>query len=559
MVLQKKRLGKILVDSGLISEEQLQEAISSQDGRSLMRTLVDLGFVSEADVSSVLAKQMNLNFVDLNAYNVNPSAITLVSEEIVRRYLILPIDFEEDKLIVAMVDPTNVFAIDDLRIITGYEIKSVVATESDLIATFSQYTKAGEKFDEMSRTISLEMGEGTERKVRITDEVVGKEAPIVRLVSLIITEAVRSRANDIIIEPQEADLRIRYRIDGVLHEIMRTQKRVHSGLISRIKIVSGMDIAERRVPQDGRFGMVIDQKGVDFRVASLPTIHGEMIVLRLLEKESILYRLEDLGMLPEDLERFKLSFSKPYGAFLVCGPTGSGKTTTLYASLHVLNDIAKNLITVEDPVEYRLAGVNQVQVNPKAGLTFASALRSILRNDPDIVMIGEIRDGETALIAVESALTGHLVLSTLHTNNAASALTRLTEMGIEPFLIASAVDCVVAQRLGRKLCKFCKEPYSPEESVLKQLSVPLEEGKNLTLYRAKGCKRCGGTGYRGRIGFYEVLLVSEAIERLIIARASSDEIHSVAVSEGMKSLEKDVFQKVKEGITSVEEMFRAII
>ncbi|MDP3013315.1 MAG: ATPase, T2SS/T4P/T4SS family [Candidatus Subteraquimicrobiales bacterium] len=559
MVLPKKRLGKILVDSGLITEDQLQEAISSQDGRSLMRTLVDLGYVSEADVGQILANSMNLPFVDLGNYNINASAIHLVSEKIIRRYLVLPIDFEEDKLVVAMADPTNIFAIDDLRIITGYEIKPVVVIESDLLTTYTQFVQVGEKFSEMSETVALEIEEKIKKRIKVSDEELEKEAPVVRLVNLIIIEAVRNRANDIIIEPQEADLRIRYRVDGVCHEMMRTQKQLHSGLISRIKIIGGMDIAERRVPQDGRFGMVVDKKGVDFRVVTLPTIHGEMIVLRLLERESILYRLEDLGVLPEDLEKFQSSFVKPYGAILVTGPTGCGKTTTLYAALHVINTVEKNLITVEDPVEYRLAGVNQVQVNPKAGLTFASALRSILRNDPDIVMIGEIRDGETALIAIESALTGHLVFSTLHTNDAASALTRLTEMGIEPFLTASAVDCIVAQRLGRRLCKFCKEPYSPTESVLECLGLDAEKDKELTLYRAKGCKKCGGTGYRGRIGFYEVLMVSEAVERLVIGKASSNEIHSVAVSEGMKTLEKDVVEKVIQGINSVEEMFRAII
>jgi len=330
-------------------------------------------------------------------------------------------------------------------------------------------------------------------------------------------------------------------------------------LISRVKILAGMDIAERRVPQDGRFGVTVDKRAIDFRVATLPTIHGEKVVLRLLEKESVLMTLDELGFLPATLARFKSSFTKPYGAILVTGPTGSGKTTTLYGALSLLNVPEKNVITVEDPVEYRLPGLNQVQVNVRAGMTFAAGLRSILRHDPDIVMIGEIRDEETALIAVESALTGHLVLSTLHTNSAAAGLTRLTEMGVEPFLIGSAVDCIVAQRLARRLCGDCREEYVPEREALEKIGFPLGGGDVPKLYRAGGCKKCNNTGYKGRVGVYEVLLVSDAIERLTVDRATSDEIHKVAVKEGMGTMRGDGLEKARQGMTSVEEIMRVLI
>jgi len=559
MVRVKKRLGKILIEAGLITEEQLQQALESQDGKTLGRTLVDLGFITEADIAATLAKRMNLPFVDVGNYEINPSAATIISEDMARRYTILPIDFEGEKLVVAMADPANIFAIDDLRIVTGYDIKTVVATESDLLAAINQYSRVDRAVEQVVESITPEV----EAEVAVPEE--GKEeieeargAPIVKLVNLILTEAVRDRANDVHIEPQEKELRIRYRIDGVLHEIMSSPKKVQNGVISRIKIMAGMDIAERRVPQDGRFSLTVDKKEIDFRVATLPAIHGEKIVLRLLEKESIMMDLGELGLLQESYERFKDSFTKPYGAILVTGPTGCGKTTTLYAVLNVINTVERNLITVEDPVEYRLTGINQVQVNPKAGLTFASALRSILRNDPDVVMIGEIRDEETALIAVESALTGHLVLSTLHTNDAPSALTRLTEMGLEPFLTSSAVDCVVAQRLARRLCKECKEAYEPSPEMLERVGFSFD-GKVPTLYKVKGCKKCNNTGYKGRIGIYEIMMVSETVERLTVERATAEQIKEVVIAEGMKTLREDGFEKVRLGITSLEEILRVIV
>ena len=544
------KLGKILLDAALITEKQLKEAMVSKNGKSLSRSLVDLGFASEIDIAAIVAKRMNLPYLDISGYEIDPAAATIISEELARRYRMLPIDFDEDRLVVASADPANIFAIDDLRIVTGYDISVVVCTESDLLSAIGRFAQIDKTVEEVVETVEEAVTARSEEKE-------AEEAPIVKLVNLIISEAVRDGANDVHIEPQEKDVRIRYRIDGVLHEIMRAPKPAQPGMIARLKILSGMDIAERRIPQDGRFGLSIESKAIDFRAATLPTIHGEKIVLRLLEKENALLNLGDLGFLDRSLRTFKSSFIKPYGAILVSGPTGSGKTTTLYAVLNILNVPEKNIITVEDPVEYRLRGMNQVQVNPKAGLTFASGLRSILRNDPDIVMIGEIRDRETALIAVESALTGHLVLSTLHTNDAPSAITRLTEMGIEPFLTSSAVDCVVAQRLARKLCKHCKEAYTPSPKALAESGFPRKSDKLPTLYKAKGCNKCR-EGYKGRVGVYEVMQVSEAIERLTVERTTADEIKKIAVSEGMKTMIEDGFEKVRQGITSIEEIMRVI-
>ena len=544
----------VLLSKNLINANQLNEAIKSQKKkgkRSIVKVILDKGFVDEGTLMPIFAEQRGMSFVDIGSYPVDVSAVLTITENMARRYLVLPISFDKGgRLVVAVADPDNIFVLDDLRIVTGYNIKPVVAAESNLTSAIEKYYKMDE-FDE-------EFKEVDEEKKRLSEvREVTEEAPIVKLVNIILAKAVRDRASDVHIEPQEKDIRVRFRIDGVLHEIMRSPKRVQSAIISRLKIMAGMDIAERRKPQDGRCTLNINKKPVDFRVATLPTVYGERIVLRILEKESILIKLEDLGFLPGTLERFKNSFTKPYGAILVTGPTGSGKSTTLYATLNVLNSPEKNIITVEDPVEYRLRGINQIQINPRAGLTFASGLRSILRCDPDTIMVGEIRDKETASIAIESALTGHLVLSTLHTNDAPSAVTRLTEMGIEPFLTSSAVDCVVAQRLARKLCSHCKEAYKPSSEIKKELNLSPDE--DITLYRAKGCNKCNDTGYRGRIGLYEVMIVSEAIERLTVERASVEDVKRVAVSEGMLTLRQDGIEKLKKGITSVEEIMRVVI
>jgi len=450
-----------------------------------------------------------------------------------------------------------VFALDDIRTITRMDIKPVVATASDIESAIRKYGQFDKNVEDIASEASAQTADDLEDLANIRAAV--EEAPIVKLVNLLISQAVSDRASDIHIEPTERDIRIRYRIDGVLHEVMRSPKNIQNGLISRLKIMADINIAERRVPQDGRVGLVVGGKAVDLRVATLPTVFGEKIVIRILDKSNALLKLEDLGFVKGAYQRFEVGFRKPYGTILVTGPTGSGKSTTLYATLNIINDISRNIITVEDPVEYRLAGVNQVQVNNKAGLTFASALRSILRSDPDVILIGEIRDRETAMIAMEAALTGHLVLSTLHTNDAPSSLGRLVEIGVEPYLVASALDCVVAQRLARKLCEKCKEEYPPMKPELVEAGYSEEEqGEIKKLFRPVGCQHCGKTGYRGRIGLYEVMNMSEEIERMAVERASSDDVKRMAVEQGMSVLREDGLEKARNGMTSLEEIFRVV-
>ena len=551
---KQERLGRILVNNKIINEEQLQLALERQreTGDSLGRVLIDLKMVSEGALTSILARQIGLKYVDLANYNVDISACSLVDAEVARRYTLLPIGFDGDKLLVAMADPTNVFALDDISIMTGMEIEPVVATKEDIGAAINRYCRTEADIDLSTEEVSVEAS-GPDEAAEAED------APIVKYVNLLITEAVADRASDVHIEPMENDVRVRFRIDGVLHEIRRNPKQIHPGVVARIKVMADMNIAEKRLPQDGRASVDIRGKPIDLRVASLPTIYGEKIVLRILDKSSSLMSLEELGFSEDILDIYARSFTKPYGTIMVTGPTGSGKTTTLYATLNVLNTIKKNIITVEDPVEYRLPLINQVQVHYRAGLTFASALRSILRCDPDIVMIGEIRDPESAQIAIESALTGHLVLSTLHTNDAASALTRLLEMGIEPFLIASAVDCVSSQRLARRLCTRCKEAYEPDPGFLERVGFTWDDGQDQVLFRPRGCPACNNTGFKGRVGIYEVLEVTEGIEHLVARNAPHVEIAEMARLHGMRTLREEGFIKVREGITSIEEVLRVII
>ncbi len=551
---KQDRLGQILLQNKIINEEQLAEALEKQQasGKSLGRVLVELGMVSEGALTAILAQQIGMKYVDLGNFQVDISAASTVDAETARKYTLIPISYDNGKLVVAMADPTNIFALDDIRIMSGMEVEPVVSTKDDILSAINRYCHSGESMD------LGEVAEVTTEGEEESEESAADDAPIVKYVNLLISEATEERASDVHIEPMENDVRIRYRIDGVLHEIRRSPKKLHPGVVARIKVMADMNIAEKRLPQDGRTAMDVRGRPIDLRVASLPTIHGEKIVLRILDKSSSLMSLEELGFNPQAMELYRKSFVKPYGTILVTGPTGSGKTTTLYATLNVLNTIEKNIITVEDPVEYRLPLINQVQVHYKAGLTFAAALRSILRCDPDIVMIGEIRDPESAQIAIESALTGHLVLSTLHTNDAPSALTRLLEMGIEPFLIASAVDCVSAQRLARRLCERCKEPYQPDLQYLENIGFPLDDGVE-TLYRPVGCPACNNTGFKGRIGLFEVLAVSEQIERLVARNAPHVEIAEQAKAEGMQTLREDGFMKVKQGITSLEEVLRVIM
>jgi type IV pilus assembly protein PilB len=549
-------LGSLLIDEGLLTEAQLDAAVAEQarSGKPLGRLLIEQGTISEAELVRTLARQVGLEFVDLNDRTIDGSVAALVSESLARRYQAIPIGWEDGKLVVAMADPSNVFAVDDIRALAGAEVRTVVATASQIIETIERFFRVDGEVDEVMQAATDEADEETD--LSGLSEIV-EDAPIVKFVNLLVNQAVNDRASDIHVEPNETDLRIRFRIDGVLHEVMRSPRSIQAGVISRLKVMADINIAERRVPQDGRITMKVSGRNIDLRVATLPTVYGEKVVMRILDKSQAVLKLEDLGFLPEALARFEAC----YGTILVTGPTGSGKSTTLYSTLNQLNTPDRNIITVEDPVEYRLAGINQVQIHPKAGLTFAGALRSILRADPDIVLVGEIRDKETAIIGIEAALTGHLVLSTLHTNDAASTPMRLVEMGVEPFLVTSALDCVVAQRLARKLCDKCKEPYQPTEAELNEAGWPAEEleaGEWPTLHRAIGCGSCGRTGYRGRFGIHEVLVMSEELERLVIERRSSEDLQKVALMQGMMSMRSDGLRKAGKGLTSLQEIFRVV-
>ncbi|MBV9486386.1 MAG: Flp pilus assembly complex ATPase component TadA [Frankiaceae bacterium] len=552
-----KQLGDILLEDGLVTQQQLFDAYDEHQkaGRALGRVLVDRGVLTESQLVAALAQQIGMKFVDLADYPIDGAALASVPQAVCRRYNALPIGYEDGKLLVAMSDPANVFAIDDMRSITGVDVKPVVATKSDVTSAINRYHRADSDLDDLTMVLEQEEDESLDGLKEVVED-----APIVKFVNLLITQAINDRASDIHLEPTERELRVRFRIDGVLHEIMKSPKNIQAGVISRLKIMADINIAERRIPQDGRLSVNVAGKKIDLRVATLPTVWGEKVVMRVLDNSTAMMRLSDLGFSQNNYDRYAVSFTKPYGMILVTGPTGSGKSTTLYATLNIVSRPEINVITVEDPVEYRIGGINQVQVNPKAGLTFASALRSILRSDPDVVLIGEIRDHETAQIAIEAALTGHLVLSSLHTNDAPSAMTRLVEMGIEPFLVGSALDAVLAQRLARKLCEKCKEPYTPEPEALLSARFPWQDGEPLpTLHRAIGCAACAKTGYRGRLALHEVMGVSEEIERLTVARASAIEIEKVAREQGMTSLRLDGMEKVVAGITSLEEILRVVV
>jgi type IV pilus assembly protein PilB len=552
-----KQLGDILVEDGLVTQTQLAEAFDEHQraGRALGRVLVDRGVLSESQLVAALAKQIGMRFVDLSDFPVDGAALASVPQAVARRYNALPIGYEDGKLIVAMSDPANVFALDDIRSITGMDVKPVVATKADVLSAINRYHRAEGDLDDISMALDVEEEEDLSNLKEVVED-----APIVKFVNLLITQAINDRASDIHLEPTERDLRVRFRIDGVLHDIMRSPRNIQGGVISRLKIMADINIAERRIPQDGRLSVNATGKKVDLRVATLPCVWGEKVVMRILDNSTAMLKLSDLGFSDANYARYSTSFTKPYGMILVTGPTGSGKSTTLYATLNIVSRPEINVITVEDPVEYRIPGINQVQTNVKAGLTFASALRSILRSDPDVVLIGEIRDHETAQIAIEAALTGHLVLSTLHTNDAPSAMTRLVEMDIEPFLVGSALDAVLAQRLARRLCERCKEPYTPEPEVLKSARFPWEDFAPLpTLYRAVGCSACAKTGYKGRLALNEIMIVSEEIERMTVDRASAVEIGKVAVEQGMRPLRLDGMDKASAGLTTIEEVLRVVV
>lgn len=555
-MVEHEHIGSVLVDTGLVTDADMVRArsLQAQNGDSLTRVLVEEGMVSEVDLAKMLAKHIGVEYLSLNDVTIDPAAAVLIPESLARRYAAIPIKFEDDALVVAMADPGNVLVVDDIRAITALRIIPKIASRSEIDDAIR---RLGRYDDSVADLADLVGGDAADEDLSKIEAAV-EEAPIVKLVNTLITRAVNERASDLHVEPGEKNLRVRFRIDGVLHEVMSTPRSVSGAVVSRLKIMADLDIAERRVPQDGRVSLRVAGRPIDLRVATLPTIHGEKVVLRILDKEDAVLDLKSLGFLPHSLDRFEQSYTKPYGAILVTGPTGSGKTTTLYSALNILNSPDRHIITVEDPVEYRLAGVVQVQVNRKAGLQFSTVLKSILRSDPDVVLIGEVRDAETAKIAVEAALTGHLVLTTLHTNDSASSVNRLVDMGVEPYLVASALDSILAQRLARRLCDRCKQTKPATPELVRQMGMNPDDGP-LTIYTAVGCKACADTGYRGRVAIVEVLLVSEEIQRMAVERRPSDEIKALAVEQGMMTLRQDGMEKVKLGMTTLEEVLRVVV
>ncbi|WP_258359262.1 GspE/PulE family protein [Moorella sulfitireducens] len=542
----RRRLGDLLIAAGMITPAQLEEALREQkrSGERLGKVLVRLGFITEASILEVLEFQLGIPKVVLADYHLDPEVVRLVPEGLARRYQAIPIRLDGNRLLVAMADPLNLLALDDLRLATGKEIMPAIAAEREIEEALSQFWQ---------EAASAVMGEvAAAAALEVTGPGGAEGAPAVRLVNSFIQQAIQMRASDIHIEPQEGEVRVRLRVDGLLRELTHLPLGVLSSLISRIKIMAGMDIAEKRLPQDGRFQFTLGKRSVDLRVSSLPTVYGEKIVLRLLDQSTMLLSLDDLGFLPGLKERFESLIHNSYGMLLITGPTGSGKTTTLYATLNILSSPEKNIITIEDPVEYLLPGINQVRVNPKAGLTFASGLRSILRQDPDIIMVGEIRDRETADIAVRAATTGHLVFSTLHTNDAAGAVTRLLDMGVESYLVNSSLIGVVAQRLVRRLCPHCREIYRPEQGSLEKTWLPAVE----ELWRGRGCQRCNFTGYAGRTAIQEVLVMNEELRGLVTAKAPAMALKEAAIAAGMVPLMQDGLEKVRQGITTVNEVLR---
>ncbi len=562
---RSRSLGQIMLDEGLVTREQLDRAIQmhQRSGGHLGRILVDLGVTNEQQLARALSIQWGMSFVDLSQESIQPDAVNLIPQHLALRHKVLPIEKTMRRLKLAIADPLNVVALDDVRLVTGLEIEPVIAPEEEITAAISQHYAADiDLMDEAARNAAgteLEVGEDRGEEISLDRlRTMVEEAPVVRLVNLMINQAIADGASDIHIEPHRRHVQVRYRVDGILRDVMNAPKAVQAGLISRVKIMANLDIAERRVPQDGRIHVTVDNREFDLRISTLPTVFGEKVVMRLLDQSSTRLGLNKLGFAPVTLDTWYQLISKPYGMIVVCGPTGSGKTTTLYSTLHRLNTTSQNILTVEDPVEYQLPRVNQVQVNPRAGVTFASALRSFLRQDPDIIMVGEIRDRETAEIAIQASLTGHLVLSTVHTNDAPSATTRLIDMGIEPFLISSSLVGVLAQRLVRTICRNCHEAYHPPVEALHRLGVDPKEGEDVVFYRGRGCDRCKGSGYRGRMAVFELMVMTDALRELILRGASAVVIRGQAVQEGMRTLRDDGVLKVLEGATTVDELLRVV-
>ncbi len=549
-------LTDVIVDMALAPRERVDSAIESSrnEGITPERVLLASGAITSDGLARALAERYGLDHLDLDIFPVNMGAANLVVNSAAKRYQAVPVAFVDKRtLLLAMADPSNVLAVDDVAIMTGYEVRVAVASPDAI----------GDLISRMARLEDVVSGDAAaaEEAEQASADIVNlretaDDAPVVKLVNQIVAQAVELGASDVHMAPDGHEVRVRVRVDGILQDITTVPRRMAAGVVSRVKIMAELDISERRLPQDGRVSLTVDSRHIDLRVVTLPSVHGESIVMRILDKDSVVMKLEKLGMADAERERFERAFHETHGAVLVTGPTGSGKSTTLYAALLALNTPEKNIITVEDPVEYQIAGLTQVQVSSKAGLTFATGLRAMVRADPDIIMVGEIRDRETAQIAVESALTGHLVLSTLHTNDAPSAITRLTEMGIEPFLVASALDCVLAQRLARMLCSNCKQRTIVPAEVLRDNGY--KALVDLEAYEPNGCRRCAGTGYRGRLGIYEVMTLSSQIRNLALERRSADEIREMAIREGMRRLRDDGLEKVRQGLTSIAEIARVI-
>lgn len=546
------KLGDLLLYVGKITKEQLNEAISEQKNsdKKIGEILVEKGWVSEKDIIEVLEFQLGIPHVDLDRYLINSEVSRLIPENLARRYDLIAVDKKNDYLIVAMADPLNIFAIDDVRLTTGFNVQPVISTKKDIERAIDKYYEK-----ERTKRVLEEFKENyipNDETIEENQEEINS-APVVKLLNSMIAQAVNMRASDVHIEPFNDNVRVRFRIDGDLQEIMNLSRNTISAIITRIKIMGKMNIAERRIPQDGRVEINVDGRDIDLRISTLPTIYGEKIVLRILDRGSFLFTKKDLGFTEEDFISFENILNQPYGMILVTGPTGSGKTTTLYTILSELNSIEKNIITVEDPVEYKFSGINQVQVNNKAGLTFANGLRSILRQDPDIIMLGEIRDGETAKMAVRAAITGHLVFSTLHTNDTASSITRLVDMGIEPYLVSSAVIGIISQRLIKKLCPFCKIPY--ETSYREKKILGLDTEKDMVFYKPNMCNLCN-KGYKGRTAVHEVMPIDEDIRRGIDRRESADYIKNLAIEKGMKTLFQNAVRLVENGTITMEEALK---
>jgi type IV pilus assembly protein PilB len=554
----RRLLGELLVEAGVVDSAGVARAVEEQarSKERLGEVLLRLGMASQKDISRALARQLALPYVDLDEFVPQESALLALAEPLARQVHAVPLELTDGTLRLGMVDPLDILAVDDVRRHTGYNVDLAVITPDHFLRALAAYPAPGESVASLTSEITTRVSE--EMDVDHLRSLVD-EAPVVRLVNLIVLQAVRQHASDIHVEPQEDGVRVRYRIDGVLYNAMALPKHVHAAVVSRLKIMADIDIAERRLPQDGRLQLTVDNREIDIRVSTVPAVSGEKAVLRILDKSAGLLGLETIGLLPEDRRCFEVLIARPYGIILLTGPTGSGKTTTLYAILNQLSSTESNITSIEDPVEYKIAGINQVQVNPKAGLTFATGLRSFLRQDPDIIMVGEIRDEETARIAIHAALTGHLVFSTLHTNDAAGALTRLVDMGIEPFLVASSVIGVIAQRLVRVLCDRCKQAYVPPPELLQRLGRSLAAGNGQHAFRRPvGCEVCNRLGYRGRTGIFEIMVMDEGIKALVTRGASASAVKAEALRTGMRTLAHDGIEKAVLGVTSLEEVLDTV-